>query len=77
MSGKRKSVIIPILIDGEYQAITNKEKAALLGKKFANVHSGSHLYEKHRQRKEDMLAVHTEVKKVSDGTLIWSLQYRS
>lgn len=33
MSGKRKSVNIPVLRDGEYTAITKKEKADLLGKK--------------------------------------------
>lgn len=49
MSGKRKSVKIPVLIDGEYLAVTNKEAADLLGKKFASVHSGSHLDELHKQ----------------------------
>jgi len=41
-----------------------------LGKKFANVHSGSHLYEMQRQRKDTILAVHSEVKKnkVNKGT---------
>ena len=38
MSGKRKYNKIPVLIDGDFQAITNKEKADLLGKKFAGVH---------------------------------------
>lgn len=48
MTGKRKSVKIPVLVDGEYLAITNKEKADLLGKKFASIHSGSHLDEEHK-----------------------------
>lgn len=43
--GKRKSVKIPALIVGEYLAITNKEKADLLCKKFASIHSGSNLDE--------------------------------
>lgn len=34
MNGKRKSVKMPVLMDGKYLAITAKEKADLLGKKF-------------------------------------------
>lgn len=67
MSGKRKSVKIPVLIEGEYQAITNKEKAELIGKKFASVHSGSHLDEIHKQRKKDILRTNSEVTKKKDS----------
>lgn len=39
MSGKRTSVQILFLVDGEQLVITNEEKANLLGKMFASVHS--------------------------------------
>lgn len=67
MSGKRKAVKIPVLIDGEYMAITNKEKAELLGKKFASVHSGNHLDEIHKQWKKDILRTNSEVTKKKDS----------
>ncbi len=47
-----KLVNIPVLREGEYMTITNKEKADLQGKKFASVHSGSRLDEMHKQRKD-------------------------
>lgn len=67
MSGERKSFKIPVLIDGEHLAITNKEKAELLGKKFASVHSGSHLDEMHKQRKKDILRTNSGVTKKKDS----------
>ncbi len=67
MSGKRKLVNIPVLRDGEYMAITNKEKADLLGKKFASVHSGSHLDKMHKQRKYDILRDNSDVTKKKDS----------
>lgn len=72
MTGKRKSVKIPVLVDGEYLAVTNKEKADLLGKKFASIHSGSHLDEEHKQRKEDIIRKCSDVlrKKDSDGSAL-------
>ena len=52
MSGKRKHVKIPALIDGEKMAASDKEKTEVLGKAFAAVHSGEHLDKIHRQQKE-------------------------
>lgn len=43
MSGKRKYAKIPLFIDEEYLAITNKKKADLLGKKFASMNNRSHI----------------------------------
>ncbi len=43
MSGNKVYVKIPVLEDGGIMAITDKEKANILGKKFASVHSGDHL----------------------------------
>lgn len=54
MSGKWKSVNIPVVVTTVYLAIENKQKADLLGKNFASVHSGSHLDEVHEQRKDDI-----------------------
>lgn len=51
MSGKRKYAKIPVFVDEEYWAITNKEKAELLGKKFASMNNRSHIDEIHKQRK--------------------------
>lgn len=67
MSGKRKSVKIPALIDGEFVAMTNKEKADLLGRKFASVQSGSHLDEIYKQRKDDILRANTDIVKKKDS----------
>ena len=44
-----------LLEDGEILAITDKEKADVLGKVFASVHSGDHLDDKHKQRKKVIL----------------------
>ncbi len=63
MTGKRKSVKIPVLVDGDYLAITNKEKSDLLGTKFASIHSGSHLDEVHKRRKEDIIRKCSDVRK--------------
>ncbi len=53
-------------------AITNKEKADLLGMKFASIHSGSHLDEMHKRRKEDIIRKCTDVlrKKDTDGSTL-------
>lgn len=53
MSWKRKWVKIPELTDGDFLAITNKEEADLKGKKFASVHSGRHVDEIHKRRKDE------------------------
>ncbi len=52
-----------MLVDGDYLAITNKEKAELLGKKFASIHSGSHLDEVHKRQKEDIIRKCSNVRK--------------
>ena len=46
MSGKRKSIKIPDLVDGERLAVTDKEKADMLGRTLAAVglHSGEHQF---------------------------------
>lgn len=49
MSWKRKWVKVPVLTDGDFLAITNKEEADLKGKKFASVHSGRHVDEIHKR----------------------------
>ncbi len=55
MSGNKVYVKIPVLEDDGIMAITDKEKANILGKKFASVHSGDHLDDIHRQNKEKIL----------------------
>lgn len=67
-----KKIKIPVLVDGEYLSITNKEKADLLGKKFASIHSGSHLVEEHKQQKEDIIRKCSDVlrKKDTDGSTL-------
>ena len=42
-------------------AITDKEKAVLLGKACASVHSGDHLDNKHKQRKKEILKKNRDV----------------
>lgn len=49
MSGKSKSVKIPALVEGEKLAVSDKEKADVLDRAFATVHSGEHLDDIHRQ----------------------------
>ena len=61
MSGKTANTKIPVLTEERKMAITNKEKANLLGENFAKVHSGNHLDEKHRQRKEAALRNYKDV----------------
>ena len=73
MSGKKVFTKISVLEDGEVLAITDKEKADLLGKAFASVHSGDHLDEKHKQRKkeivkENKIGMWIERKKDSEGS---------
>ena len=76
MSGKKVFTKISVLEDGEVLAITDKEKADLLGKAFASVHSGDHLDEKHKQRKKEILKENRDVdrKKDSEGTVQWMLR---
>ena len=54
MSGRRVSNKIPALTDKGNVATTDMEKANLLGKVLARVHSGDHLTNAHKQRKEVM-----------------------
>ncbi len=61
MSGNKVYVKIPVLEDGGIMAITDKEKANKLGKKFASVHSGDHLDDIHRQNKEKILNENRDV----------------
>lgn len=63
--GKRKSVNIPIL-NGEMEAITDREKANMLGKAFASVHSGNHLDDIHRQRKREILRDNRDVSNMKE-----------
>lgn len=56
MSGKRKFIKMPVLEDGETITITDKKKANLLCKSFANIHNGHHLDELHKKRKEEILS---------------------
>ena len=62
MSKKRKSIKIPALVDGERLAVTDKEKADMLGRTLAAVHSGEHLSDIHRQQKQQLLAENENVK---------------
>ena len=61
MSGKKKYIKIPVLEDEETKAVTDKEKAKILGKSFANIHSGNHLDDLHRKRKEQVLRENQEI----------------
>ena len=61
MSGGKVFTKISVLEDGEILAITDKEIADLLGKAFASVHSGDHLDDKHKQRKNDILKENRDV----------------
>ncbi len=49
------------LQDDGIMAITDKEKANILGKKFASVHSGDHFDDIHRQNKEKILNENRDV----------------
>ena len=51
MSGKRKWGEV----DGERMAVTDKEKADMLGRTLAAVHSREHLSDIHRQQKQQLL----------------------
>ena len=55
MSGKRTTVKIPALVEGESLMLEDQDKADALGRAFAAVHSGEHLEDKHRQGKENTL----------------------
>lgn len=61
MSGKKVYAKIPVLEDDGILAITDKEKATMLGKKFASVHSGDHLDDIHRLHKEKVLKENRDV----------------
>ena len=54
MSGKRKYIKIPTL-SGQNLAVSDREKADMLGKAFAAVHSGEQLGDTHKQQKEKAL----------------------
>lgn len=43
MTGKYKWSQIPVLIDGRNHAVSDSDKANMLGKKFAYIHKGNHL----------------------------------
>ncbi|MGL5590845.1 MAG: RNA-directed DNA polymerase, partial [Metamycoplasmataceae bacterium] len=55
MCGKIVYKSIPVLSKGDEIAVTEKEKADLLGKVFSGIHSGNHLTEYHKEKKEEML----------------------
>ena len=58
---------IPTLEDGEVKATTDKEKANMLGKSFTSTHSGNHLDDLHKKRKEEVLNVNRDrIKKKGD-----------
>lgn len=59
--GKKVYTKIPVLEDDGILAITDKEKANVLGKKFASVHSGDHLDDIHRLHKEKVLKENRDV----------------
>lgn len=61
MSGNKVYVKTPVLEDQGIMAITDKEKANMLRKKFASVHSGDHLDDIHRQNKEKILNENRDV----------------
>jgi hypothetical protein len=51
LCGRSKSTRIPVLVVGRKMVVTDKEKADLLGKTFARVHSGVTLDEVQYQSK--------------------------
>lgn len=55
MLGRYKPQSIPVLIDKNFKAISEKEKANMLGKYFADIHKGDHLDDCFKKRKEDIL----------------------
>ena len=61
MSGKKKYIKIPVLEGGETMAVTDEEKANILGKSFAIIHRGNHLDHLHRKRKEQVLRENQEI----------------
>lgn len=60
--GKSKSVKIPALVDGDKIAVSDKEKANVLARAFAAVHSGKHLDDTHRLQKERALRENENVR---------------
>lgn len=69
ISEKRKAVVkIPALIDGEKVVVSDKEKAAVLGRAFVAVHSGGHLKDIQKQQIDLALRENKDVKlKKEDG----------
>lgn len=55
MSGRKAANKISVLANQDCLVITDVEKANVLGRIFANVHSGNHLTDIHKRRKEDVL----------------------
>lgn len=73
--GMQVFVEIPILEDDGLLAITDKENNKTLRKNFANVHSGSHLDDIHRQKKEDTLNENKDVFRKTERLLLKCLRY--
>ena len=69
MIGKYKPPYIPVLIDGQNTAISDMDKANLLGGKFAEIHRGNHLDECVKKRKEDIMNANTDILNTREGNM--------
>ncbi|XP_041926491.1 uncharacterized protein LOC121690144 [Alosa sapidissima] len=61
MVGKYKPPHIPVLMKDGINAISDIDKANMLNKAFADIHKGSHLEERFKKRKEEVLKANKNV----------------
>lgn len=69
MMGKYKPPYVPVLKEGQNEAITDMEKANLLGYKFAEIHKGSHMDECFQKRKEEILNANKDIINPREGNM--------
>ena len=69
MIGKCKSPHVPVLIKYGTRAISDVEKANMLGRAFAEIHKCSHLEERYKKRKEEVLKVNRNILNTKESNM--------
>lgn len=69
MIGKFKPPQVSVLIKDGTHAISDMEKANMLARAFADVHNGSHLEERYKKRKEEVLKINRNILNTKDSNM--------
>lgn len=67
--GKFEPPHVPLLIKDGTHAISDIDKANMLGRAFADMHKGSHLEERYKKRKEEVLKVNRNVLNTKESNM--------